>query len=62
MGISEELKSVIKLKDMGAIRNCQWAHIVINQTFTLGFQNAWSYCISKGLSEARLCEMHSPIR
>lgn len=58
MSTSEKLKSAVKAKDMGAIRNCLWARIMIDPNFTEGFLESWEYCIGNGVSEAELYEPH----
>ena len=58
MSVSEKLKTVVKAKDISAIRDCLWSRIVLDPNFTKGFQESWKYCLDSGIAEAELFEPH----
>lgn len=58
MSVSEKLKTAVKAKDIGAIRDCLWSRIVLDPNFTKGFPESWEYCLDNGITEAELYEPH----
>ena len=58
MGIVNELKNDVAIRNIAGIRADLWSCIAIDPNFTKDFGENWDYCLSNGISESDLYENH----